>query len=152
MNEADILSETNQLLFDYYNDSWTSSLFLSNCLLVHNSMNVFPILPTETIDIFSYCKGGSNSNLLDKNWYIRFDPTIYPVPQDLDNSFNEKSAGSDLIAEILKKLRKERSVYSDPMEQMGGNNMQGVEHFVARDIECTHAILKATVTSFHLLV
>jgi hypothetical protein len=107
----DVLRNVDKLIYDYCNDSWTCALFLSECLLLHNTVQTFPNLPTETIDVFSYCKGGNNSKLFSKDWYIRFDPAFYPVPTNLDLSFVKDSSGSKLVTLILDKIQNEKECY-----------------------------------------
>jgi hypothetical protein len=103
MQESDILSlrSTTDVLIDrYLNPSWVAKLPFPSCFICtigepYNSSQ------SETIDLFSYCRGGVNVNNSLKGWIIRFDTAKYPVFPNKDY-WGKHSSGHKLITDILK--------------------------------------------------
>jgi hypothetical protein len=125
------LWDIDQFVERYYTEKWVDSLPFRNCYVCNknepyttalkanlaytiddadSSDDEFPNdngqTQNEKLDIFSYCAGGLNSLEYGNTHVIRFDPTKFPVPTNLDLAFAKGSVGAMLITKLLRKVRK----------------------------------------------
>ena len=126
----DLFSETDDLINNYLRPKeWFGTLPMQCCRIIHRNAEILAVSP-EPLDLFDFCKGGKKSTWYS-NHLIRFDPTVYPVPEEGDDSFGK---GLLLIYSVFV-IEKERA----PIAQMVAITVKTADKlFVIIIIATTH--------------
>ena len=94
----DLHSVTDDNLVTNYLTSkeWFGTLPILCCMIcpLNEALLNVPLAP---IDLFDYCKGGKKAILFDKNYVVRFDPSVYPVAEKGNDFF-----GSDPFVGVVR--------------------------------------------------
>ena len=96
----DLFSETDDLINNYLRPKeWQGSLPMQCCRIINRDAPLMTAFPGP-IDLFDYCKDGMKSTLYRK-LFIRFDTTMYPIPEEGSNYFGTGSSGHKLVTDLL---------------------------------------------------
>ena len=128
----DLLTATDNLVKNYLTPKeWFGTLPMLCCMICPRNESLLNI-PLAPIDLFDYCKGGKKAILFDKNYVVRFDPSVYPVAEKGNDFFGSDSSGHKLVTDLLGICHRDgRSTYNS-------SGCAGSKDKNSRRITCHH--------------
>lgn len=104
-----LLSDTDILVGDYFHPKeWQGTLPFHNCAILHRDAPLNSTSPWGFIDLFDFSKGGRKfTHYNAQSHIIRFNPIIYPLPNNGTAHFATGSSGFQLITNLLDACHRE---------------------------------------------